>query len=130
MRFLQGVSTAGDAAAFASTIVGTYGECKNKSAVKHGAACLPACLPGQPLAKRRKEQWRGAHSHSQQSSMLDPLTQNPHSLSNLLHTLAGYMAPEQFRGGAQPESDLYALGATLLFLLSGGWSSKAACWDS
>lgn len=32
----------------------------------------------------------------------------------------GYMAPEQFRGAAQPASDLYALGATLLFLLSGG----------
>ncbi|KAL6757530.1 kinase-like domain-containing protein [Haematococcus lacustris] len=31
----------------------------------------------------------------------------------------GYMAPEQFRGAAQPASDLYALGATLLFLLSG-----------
>lgn len=31
----------------------------------------------------------------------------------------GYMAPEQFRGSAQPASDMYALGATLLFLLSG-----------
>uniref|UniRef100_A0A061QWW9 non-specific serine/threonine protein kinase n=1 Tax=Tetraselmis sp. GSL018 TaxID=582737 RepID=A0A061QWW9_9CHLO len=31
----------------------------------------------------------------------------------------GYMAPEQFRGAAQPSSDLYALGGTLLFLLSG-----------
>ena len=31
----------------------------------------------------------------------------------------GYMAPEQFRGAAQPASDLYALGATLLFLLAG-----------
>uniref|UniRef100_A0A7S0RK56 non-specific serine/threonine protein kinase n=1 Tax=Chlamydomonas leiostraca TaxID=1034604 RepID=A0A7S0RK56_9CHLO len=52
---VQGVAAAGEAAAFASTVVGTY----------------------------------------------------------------GYMAPEQFRGGAQPASDLYALGATLLFLLSG-----------
>ncbi len=34
---------------------------------------------------------------------------------------AGYMAPEQFRGAAQPASDAYALGATLLFLLSGAW---------
>mmetsp|Transcript_1857 Transcript_1857/g.4857 ORF Transcript_1857/g.4857 Transcript_1857/m.4857 type:complete len:628 (-) Transcript_1857:125-2008(-) len=31
----------------------------------------------------------------------------------------GYMAPEQFRGAAQPASDLYALGGTLLHLLSG-----------
>lgn len=32
---------------------------------------------------------------------------------------SGYMAPEQFRGWAQPASDLYGLGGTLLFLLSG-----------
>ena len=31
----------------------------------------------------------------------------------------GYMAPEAFRGVAQPASDLYALGGTLLYLLSG-----------
>ena len=31
----------------------------------------------------------------------------------------GFMAPEQFRGSAQPASDLYGLGGTLLFLLSG-----------
>jgi eukaryotic-like serine/threonine-protein kinase len=31
----------------------------------------------------------------------------------------GFMAPEQFRGAAQPASDLYGLGATLLFMLSG-----------
>ncbi|CAM9836422.1 unnamed protein product, partial [Ectocarpus fasciculatus] len=30
------------------------------------------------------------------------------------------MSPEQFRGEAVAESDLYALGGTLLFLLSGG----------
>ena len=30
----------------------------------------------------------------------------------------GYMAPEQFRGQAYPASDLYGLGATLLFLLT------------
>lgn len=31
----------------------------------------------------------------------------------------GYMAPEQFRGQAVPATDLYGLGTTLLFLLSG-----------
>lgn len=31
----------------------------------------------------------------------------------------GFMAPEQFRGAAQPASDLYGLGGTLLYLLSG-----------
>jgi serine/threonine protein kinase len=30
----------------------------------------------------------------------------------------GYMAPEQFRGQAYPATDLYGLGATLLFLLT------------
>lgn len=30
----------------------------------------------------------------------------------------GYMPPEQFRGQAKPATDLYGLGATLLFLLS------------
>ena len=37
----------------------------------------------------------------------------------------GYMAPEQFRGAAQPASDLYALGGTLLFLLSGACGQDA-----
>ncbi len=37
----------------------------------------------------------------------------------------GYMAPEQFRGAAQPASDLYALGGTLLFLLSGACDRDA-----
>jgi serine/threonine protein kinase len=30
----------------------------------------------------------------------------------------GYMAPEQFRGQAEPATDLYGLGATLLFVLT------------
>ena len=31
----------------------------------------------------------------------------------------GYMAPEQLRGSARPASDLFALGGTLLHLLTG-----------
>lgn len=31
----------------------------------------------------------------------------------------GYMPPEQFKGKSSPESDIYAFGSTLLFLLSG-----------
>jgi serine/threonine protein kinase len=31
----------------------------------------------------------------------------------------GFMAPEQFTGQAVPASDLYALGSTLLFMVSG-----------
>lgn len=32
---------------------------------------------------------------------------------------AGYMPPEQFQGRVRPASDLYSLGATLVFILSG-----------
>lgn len=39
----------------------------------------------------------------------------------------GYMAPEQFRGSAQPASDLYGLGGTLLYLLSGKGFLKKSC---
>ena len=35
----------------------------------------------------------------------------------------GYMAPEQLRGSAKPASDLFALGGTLLYLLSGSFIS-------
>ncbi len=38
----------------------------------------------------------------------------------------GYMAPEQFRGAAQPASDLYGLGGTLLCLLSGAGRNYTA----
>lgn len=31
----------------------------------------------------------------------------------------GYMSPESFRGAAQPASDVYSVGATMLFLLTG-----------
>jgi serine/threonine-protein kinase len=31
----------------------------------------------------------------------------------------GYTAPEQYRGKPCPQSDLYAIGATLIFLISG-----------
>ena len=39
----------------------------------------------------------------------------------------GYMAPEQFRGQATPASDLYGLGGTLLFLLSGKRKMPMLC---
>jgi hypothetical protein len=38
----------------------------------------------------------------------------------------GYMAPEQFRGEASPASDLYGLGATLLFMATGRAPSSFA----
>lgn len=41
------------------------------------------------------------------------------SLGSTIVGTYGYMAPEQFTGMASPASDLYALGATLLFLVSG-----------
>ncbi|HEY9842933.1 MAG: serine/threonine protein kinase [Candidatus Sericytochromatia bacterium] len=43
---------------------------------------------------------------------------NPEGGSTVAGTF-GYMAPEQFSGRALPASDLYALGATLVHLLSG-----------
>lgn len=41
------------------------------------------------------------------------------SLGSTIVGTYGYMSPEQFRGAATPASDMYGLGATLLFLLSG-----------
>ena len=38
----------------------------------------------------------------------------------------GYMPPEQFRGQAFPATDIYSLGATLLFLLTGKSPDKFA----
>jgi hypothetical protein len=40
------------------------------------------------------------------------------SLGSTVVGTFGYMAPEQFQGAATPQSDLYALGATLVALLS------------
>jgi len=48
-----------------------------------------------------------------QDTYRDTLTQG----STVVGTY-GYMAPEQFRGKAVPATDLYGLGATLLFLLT------------
>lgn len=45
--------------------------------------------------------------------------------NNNTRALAGYMSPEQFRGAAEHSSDLYGLGATLLYLLSGGKNPSA-----
>jgi tRNA A-37 threonylcarbamoyl transferase component Bud32 len=45
-----------------------------------------------------------------------------HLESMSTHTVVGkhsYIPPEQFRGEASPQSDIYAMGATLFFLLSG-----------
>lgn len=39
----------------------------------------------------------------------------------------GYMAPEQLRGSARPSSDLFALGGTLLYLLTGQYSLHILC---
>jgi hypothetical protein len=42
--------------------------------------------------------------------------------TNATRTVVGkhsYISPEQFRGKANPQSDIYALGATLFFLLTG-----------
>ncbi len=41
------------------------------------------------------------------------------SSSNTFVGTLGYMAPEQFRGQVKPASDLYSLGATLVFVLTG-----------
>ncbi len=41
-----------------------------------------------------------------------------HSIASTVVGTYGYMAPEQFRGQATAQSDLYALGATLMFTLT------------
>ena len=40
----------------------------------------------------------------------------------------GYMAPEQLRGSAKPASDLFALGGTLLYLLTGQYLVPHMAW--
>src|SRR5262249_29524560 len=45
-----------------------------------------------------------------------------------------YTSPEQFRGKATPQSDIYALGCTLHYLLTGGdpepLSQSHPCWSN
>lgn len=45
--------------------------------------------------------------------------QNSESVTATIVGKQSYMPPEQFRGKAVPQSDLYALGATIYFLLTG-----------
>lgn len=60
--------------------------------------------------------------HEQQLYLIDfgavQDVMRPEGSSTIVGTF-GYMAPEQFSGRAVPASDLYALGATLVHLLSG-----------
>ncbi len=60
--------------------------------------------------------------HNQQLYLIDfgavQDVMRPEGSSTIVGTF-GYMAPEQFSGRAVPASDLYALGATLVHLLSG-----------
>lgn len=42
----------------------------------------------------------------------------------------GYAAPEQQEGRVSPASDLYALGTTLIYLLTGQQPSSLFCWDN
>lgn len=53
------------------------------------------------------------------ASVSDDSSTSLGSIGSTIIGTYGYMAPEQFRGQAQPASDLYALGGTLLFLVSG-----------
>ena len=75
------------------------------------------------LRQRAQRSWRGSQAAT--APVLEHLgacLQGVASTGNLGSTVVGsygYMPPEQFRGGASPASDLYGLGATLLFLLSG-----------
>eukprot|EP00879_Flechtneria_rotunda_P010283 GHRR01010750.1.p1 GENE.GHRR01010750.1~~GHRR01010750.1.p1 ORF type:complete len:629 (+),score=211.09 GHRR01010750.1:70-1956(+) len=47
------------------------------------------------------------------------LAADQYSMGSTIVGTYGYMAPEQFTGQASPSSDLYALGGTLLYLVSG-----------
>lgn len=53
------------------------------------------------------------------------LSQGSRIVSTVVGTF-GYMAPEQFRGVVDPRSDLYAAGATALFLCTGRPPSEFA----
>lgn len=86
------------------------------------------------LARVKYTAWAGAHAAALTGSIRMPLRFVTRQMCAMMQQAAvaggslvetnvvgtyGYMAPEQIECAAEPASDLYALGATLLFLLSG-----------
>ena len=53
---------------------------------------------------------------------------NPQKLSNVQGS-AGYAAPEQMHGSACHRSDVFSMGATLLYAATGKHPYNNACWE-